>query len=193
MSTYLDRMDTPMLVVRARMLAREHEFEHSSITEVGRLLATLAAAVTDGRIGEIGTGFGVGAAWIADVLRAEVTYVTIDNDEARIAAAGALLGEYTGVRVVHGDWSAIKAHGPFKLLFADGGKAKVEQPDTLIDLLEIGGVVVLDDLTPEEYWPEEWKGQPDPVREFWLKSQRVVSTEIRVTPGHAVILATRIG
>ncbi|GAB4211862.1 MAG: hypothetical protein OHK0022_46910 [Roseiflexaceae bacterium] len=51
---------------------------------------------------------------------------------------------------------------------------------------------VLDDLTPQEYWPESWRGQPDTTREFWLRSPRLAATEIRVAERHAVILATRI-
>jgi predicted O-methyltransferase YrrM len=77
-------------------------------------------------------------------------------------------------------------------VFADAGKAKVVEPQTLINALKLGGLIVLDDLTPEEYCPPEWQGRTDPVREFWLKDSRIAATEIRVTAKNAVILATRI-
>ena len=57
----------------------------------------------------------------------------------------------------------------------------------------MGGLVVLDDLTPEEYWPLEWRGRPDVVREFWLNNGRLSATEVLTTPRTVAILATRIG
>jgi hypothetical protein len=53
-------------------------------------------------------------------------------------------------------------------------------------------MVVMDDLGPEEYWPEEWRGRPDPVRAFWLNDAHVNATEVLTTPRTMAILATRI-
>jgi predicted O-methyltransferase YrrM len=58
----------PPLVRRALELERELGFDRSSIPEVGRLLHLLAAQRGRMRVGEIGTGCGVGAAWIASAL-----------------------------------------------------------------------------------------------------------------------------
>ena len=46
-------------------LAARLAFAHSCTMETGRLLAVLAATARNGTIGEIGTGCGVAAAWIA--------------------------------------------------------------------------------------------------------------------------------
>jgi len=62
-----------------------------------------------------------------------------------------------------------------------------------VEALQPGGLVVLDDLTPEEYWPPEWRGQPDVVRAFWLNDARLMATEVRTTVRTAAILATRHG
>ena len=51
---------------------------------------------------------------------------------------------------------------------------------------------MLDDLTPEDQWPAEWRGKPDPVRAVWLNESRVVAMELLVTPTSAVVLATRV-
>ncbi|MHC5728870.1 MAG: hypothetical protein ACYTXY_33085, partial [Nostoc sp.] len=45
-----------------------------------------------------------------------------------------------------GDWRDLLIYAPFDLLFADGGKAKVTQPQTLITALKPGGLILLDDL-----------------------------------------------
>ena len=54
----------PPVVARALELERELGFGGSSIPEVGRLLHVLAGQGGRARVGEIGTGAGVGAAWI---------------------------------------------------------------------------------------------------------------------------------
>ncbi len=181
----------PRAVLRALDLAQEQGFTASSLPEVGRLLAVLAAALPGGRFAEIGSGCGAGAAWIASGMASNATLVTIDSDAGRAGAVRLLFADDPRIQVLHGDWRELAGHGLFQLVFADGGRAKAEHPDVVVDLLAPGGIAVLDDLTPEEHWPESWRGRPDATRDFWLCSPRLTSAEIRVTERHAVILATR--
>jgi predicted O-methyltransferase YrrM len=190
-SIYRATTHIPPLVQQALDLARRMGFTKSCSLEVGRLLHVLAAQRRRGVIGEIGTGCGVGAAWIASGLAPTAQFVTVEIDAAQAEAVRALFAAYSNVRVVQGDWRAILDHGPFAMLFADGGKAKERAPEELLAALEPGGLIVLDDLTPEDQWPAEWRGWPDPTRQFWLNDPRVVATELLVTPTSAVILATR--
>jgi hypothetical protein len=62
----------------------------------------------------------------------------------------------------------------------------------VLEAVQLGGLVVLDDLTPEELWPENRHGEPDPIREFWLNDHRVVAKEVTVNPTMQVLLAARI-
>ncbi len=191
MNDYRARSQVPEMVERAQALVARYAFTKSSLPEVGRLLSVLAASVVQGRVGEIGTGCGYGAAWIASALFASSSFYTIDVYAPYVEAVRNLFADRPNVHVLYGDWRELADHGPFQLLFADGGKSK-EQHEIVLDMVAIGGTIVLDDLTPEEYWPEAWKGQPDIVRQFWLNSDRVAATELRVTERHAVILATRL-
>ncbi|MFN6541393.1 MAG: O-methyltransferase [Nostoc sp. EkiNYC01] len=182
----------PPLVQQAQMLAAQLDFSQSSLPEVGRLLQVLTNHIIQGQIAEIGTGCGVGAAWIVSALHADSTFITIESDGDRTTFVQQLFGHKSNVRVLQGDWHDLLSYAPFDLLFADGGNAKVVEPQILINALKIGGLIIIDDLTPEEYWPPEWQGRIDPLREFWLKDPHIIATEIRVTARHAVILATRI-
>lgn len=173
--------ETPPLVERA--LA----FEGSSIPEVGRLLHLLAAQRGRARVGEIGTGMGVGAAWIVSALPPEVPFVTVELDAERAAAASELFADDENAKVLHGDWHELMPpEAPFDLLFYDGGGKQHSELDgeQVIGLLAPGGTLVLDDLTP---------GQPgpDPVREFWLEHPGLASIELLTAPATAVILAIR--
>lgn len=184
----------PPLVERALETAEAAAFTESSTHEVGRLLYALAARCNRGTVAEIGTGYGVGAAWIASGLPPPVSLVTVEIDEARAAAARSLFSGYPNVLVLHGDWHEILAYAPFVMLFADGGKAKEREPEALLEALEPGGLLVLDDLTPEDQWTPEQRQRwsPDPVRSFWLNDPRLAATELLLTPTSAVILAVRL-
>jgi len=188
---YRSRSLVPKAVESALQQAAQFGFAQSSTPEVGRLLMVLAAQVRSGRVGEIGAGAGVGAAWIVSGLAPDVPFYTVERDEALADGCRQLLRPFSNAHVLHGDWKEILPYGPFKLLFADT-KAKEDEPELMLTAVEVGGLVVLDDLTPEEFWPPEWHGRIDRQRMFWLNDDRVLSTEIRVTTKSAVILATRI-
>ena len=174
-------------------------FERSSIPEIGRLLALLAATRPNGRFAEIGTGVGVGSAWVVDALGPEAIFVTVELDADRAAAAERLFSEFPNVRVLQGDWhELLPPEGPFDLLFFDGGAwkrlppEKVEQESrAALELVAPAGIAVIDDLTPVSLWPEEWRGRPDPARDFWLNQAELAATELLTTPDTAAILAVR--
>lgn len=58
-------------------------FENSCIPEVERLLNVLAAGVRGGTIGEVGTGCGVGAAWLDGGLATDSRFVTVEAEGCR--------------------------------------------------------------------------------------------------------------
>ncbi|MGH2452387.1 MAG: class I SAM-dependent methyltransferase [bacterium] len=191
-ATYRATSEIPPLVQQAKALTRRMRFELSCADEVGRLLHLLAGQVREGTIGEIGTGCGEGAAWMISALAPGVSFLTIDADRERAEACRVMFARYPNVRVMNADWHEILAHGPFDMLFPDGGGAKQNEPEAVISALRLGGVVLLDDLTPEPLRAAAGEDGPDPVREFFLNDRRVTATEILVTPAHAVILGRRV-
>jgi predicted O-methyltransferase YrrM len=150
----------------------------SSIAQVQELLRVLAA----GRdVAELGTAFGEGAAAMAATAR---SVVTVEADPERAAIARTRLARFSNVESLEGDaYELLRGRGPFGLVFADGGSYDWE---TILELTEIGGLIVKDDLTPGR----EVDG--DPVREFLLRDPRVVATEILTTPASAAIVAVRL-
>ena len=175
----------PPLVERALALAERLGFEGSSLPEVGRLLHVLAAQRGRTRVAEIGTGCGVGSAWIVSALDPTVPFLTVELDRDRAAAAAGLFRADRNVRVLLGDWrELLPPEAPFDLLFVDGGKAK-EAGEAVLGLLAPRGTVVIDDLSPE-------RPHRDPVREFWLHSREVAATELLTTPATAAIVAVRV-
>jgi predicted O-methyltransferase YrrM len=177
---------TPPLVRRAEELAARLGLTRSCEPEVGRLLHVLAAQRGRLRAGEIGTGTGVGAAWLVSALPPEVPFVTVELDDGRAAAAAELFRDDEHVRVLRGDWHEVMpAEAPFDLLFyGGGGKQRPEvDGDQVVGLLAPGGTVVMDDLTPGR------AADGDPVRTFWLGHPDLAAVELTVSPAMAVIVA----
>jgi predicted O-methyltransferase YrrM len=168
----------PPLVVRARALARQigfpltrEEAQHAgpsaSLPDVGRFLAVLAAGCTGGRIGELGTGAGLGTAWMASAMPPDCALITVEIDPQRAAAARELLAEDRRIEVITGDSARVlSARGPFDLLFSDSGS---RDEAALVDLLRIGGRIVSDDVTPQKALPPGSAFlEDDPKRRFFF-------------------------
>jgi predicted O-methyltransferase YrrM len=164
-------------------IAEQLDFKNSSIPEVGKLLRGLAGTITGGVIAETGTGCGVGSAWIASGMQHSTRLVTVEFDSERAAATRELFAELKNVVVLNGDWKEIGAHGPFDMMFLDGGGKRDEQ-EISFEMLKPGGFAVLDDMTPGRH--------PDPVRAWWFGHPELATLEILTTPSTAAIIAIRL-
>jgi predicted O-methyltransferase YrrM len=159
--------DAPDLVQRAVAAARQigfpvhpddpgHSRGSASLPGTGRFLAMLAAGCRGGRIGELGTGTGIGTAWMSGAMPADCTLVTAELDPDRAAAAARVLAGDTRVTVLTGDAaSLIAAHGPYDLIFADSGVRDGAAFGALVGLLKPGGRIVMDDVTPVAALPAD--------------------------------------
>ena len=177
----------PPLVERALALAAELGFAKSCSPEAGRLLHLLAAQRGRERVGEIGTGAGVGAAWLASALAPGVSLWTAEADPELARGAAGLFADDPDVHVLAGSWrEVLPEHAPFDLLFYDGGgKQRPDlDGDQAVALLAPGGLALLDDLTPG-------LPGPDPVREFWLDHPLLHAVELLTSHESAAILAVR--
>jgi hypothetical protein len=109
----------------------------------------LAAGCHGGTIAELGTGAGIGAAWISSAMPADCRLVTAELDASLAAAAAELLAGDPRISVLAGDAAdLLPQHAPFDVLFADCG---IRDPGTfggLTALLRPGGRIVMDDLVP---------------------------------------------
>jgi predicted O-methyltransferase YrrM len=87
--------------------------------------------------------------------------------------------------VLNARWEEVlPPRGPFDLLFFDGGTRR-ETLRLAIGLLAPGGILVKDDLTPGR------RIEDDPVREAFLRDERLVGVELLTTPETAAIVAVR--
>jgi predicted O-methyltransferase YrrM len=196
---------TPNLVAAAVAAARRigfpltaedsgHGRGSASLPGTGRFLAVLAAGCTAGQIAELGTGAGIGSAWIASAMPADCTLVTIEIDPVRAAAAAEVLQADRRVQVLAGNWAVLlPAHAPFDLIFADSGVRDQPTFSRLVDMLRPGGRILMDDVTPTLALPPDSPFRDhDPKRQLFGSEDRLVSTEV-VLPDlqHSLLVGTR--
>jgi len=182
--------ELPDVVRRAFDVSRRAGFVSFCRNETGRLLAALAAS-RSGTLAEFGTGCGVGTAWLRSGIRPGAHILTAELDPKLADAAGAIFVEDDTVEVLAADWSLLLDRGPFSLLFLDSREPKDGGPDQIADLVEPGGVVVLDDFTPCSSWPPVYEGRVDVLRERWLTDERFTTVEVMVAADASVLIATR--
>lgn len=181
--------DLPPLVRRALRMSLERGYVHASRSETGRLLATLAAT-RSGTIAECGTGCGVGAAWLRSGAPKDTRVITAELDPGLAHGVMEMFAD-DDIDVIHADWTLLAAHAPFSLLFLDAGSAKAAPREELIDLVEQGGMIVLDDFVPCAGWPPIVGGRVDNLRLQWLADERFTSVEVMVAEDTSVIVAVR--
>ena len=183
-------LDLPAVVRRAFDVSRRAGYVSFCRNETGRLLATLAATRT-GTMAEFGTGCGVGTAWLRSGLRGEARILTAELDAKLAEAAAEIFVHDPQVEVRSADWGTLRNQGPFSLLFLDSGEPTAVSVDAVADLVEPGGIVVLDDFVPCEQWPPMADGRVDAMRERWLSDHRFTAAEVMVASDAAAIIATR--
>lgn len=155
---------------------------------VGQLLSVLAAHLpASTRVLELGTGTGVGTAWIVSGLlpRTDVTVTSVELSPENAALAAE--GDWPAfVDLRQGDALDLLAEGgAYDLVFADaqGGL------DRTIAALRPHGMLVVDDMEPVQEWDDTDRVMQDKVRRSLLPAPELVSAEFAV--GSGVILSVR--
>jgi predicted O-methyltransferase YrrM len=178
-------------VAEAKSRAARAGFAWSCDDAAGTTLSVLAAAVPPGgRILEIGTGAGVGLAWLVCGLgtRDDAEIVTVEHDPDTSALAAAA-GWPPWVRLVTGDvLELLDGLGRFSLVFADAPAGKWTGLDRTIAAVAPGGVLVVDDMRPAGWGSAEHAAHTARVRATLVSHPDLTATELPVGSGLIVCL-----
>ena len=124
----------PSLVERVLEESERTGIRFGSDMRVGALLRVLAASKPGGDLLELGTGTGLGTAWLLAGMTAGATLVSIDDDEVGGVATRALGGDprLTLLHMDAGAFLSLRASSPtsraFDLIFADAnGVVRIPQ------------------------------------------------------------------
>jgi len=163
------QMAVPSLVEAAEKRALEEDFHMSSSRETGMLLRTLAGSKPGGLLLELGTGVGVGSAWLLDGMDATARLVTLEVHPEAAEICRTMLASDPRVEVVeaHGiKWLEAYTGPPFDLIFVDVGQLKYERRDLTLSKLAPGGLFVCDDVIWQPTWDPAVRPSKDRVDKF---------------------------
>jgi predicted O-methyltransferase YrrM len=133
------------------------KFTMASEPKTGALLRVLAVSKPASRFLELGTGTGVGTAWLLDGMDARSTLTTVDTDFKVQTVARQVLGSDPRLKFVLEDAIDFLRRQPpasYDLVFADALRGKFEGLEEALAVVKPGGFYVIDDLLPQTSWPE---------------------------------------
>jgi predicted O-methyltransferase YrrM len=132
-------------------------FTMASESRTGSLLRSLAASKRRGRFLELGTGTGVGTAWLLAGMDEESRLDSVESDAEVLDIARRHLGHDPRVAFHLAD-AALFLSQPsrvqYDFIYADTWPGKFTHLDLALSLLRVGGLYVVDDLLPQSSWPE---------------------------------------
>jgi predicted O-methyltransferase YrrM len=122
-------------------------FAMASEPKTGSLLRSLAASKPRGSFLELGTGTGVGTAWILAGMDPDSRLVTLDIDANAVQIAQRHLGQDPRLTFQIMDGAAFlerSAPCEFDFIYADASPGKFTHLDLALSLLRIGGIYFVD-------------------------------------------------
>ena len=177
-----------------RMLAASHAlgFSQGSDRLTGALLRALAASKPRGRFLELGTGTGVGAAWLLDGMDDDSRLLSVDRDPTVSAVARQYLGRDPRVAFRTADAKAVideLPKGRFDLIFADAWVGKFTHLRAAVELLKVGGIYVVDDMIRQPTLPRSHEKKIRGVIRALVINRALIVTKLRWSTG--IVIATK--
>jgi predicted O-methyltransferase YrrM len=182
-------LNPPTIVAALLADAESLGFRLSCEHLTGSLLRTLAASKPGGSLLELGTGVGVGTAWLLAGMPANARLTSVDNDARVQEVACRHLGLDQRVTFLLEDAGPLLQRltpGSFDLIFADAWPGKFSHLDEALGLLRPGGLYVIDDLLPRPTWPEDHAPKVERLLADLQKRDELVLTWLAWSSGLAV-------
>ena len=144
------------------------------------LLRTLAATKPSGKFLELGTGTGLSTAWILDGMDSISSLISVDNDPAFVEIAKMYLGNDDRLNLVVSDggkWIEENKAQKFDYIFADTWHGKYLVLDEALSMLNKGGLYIIDDMLPQQNWPEGHQEKATNLIRYLEKREDLVLTK----------------
>ena len=197
-----EKNSAPAVLKPLHHAAKNAGFDMMSDPLTGNLLATLAASKPGGRLLELGTGVGLGAAWLLSGMDDKARLETVEMNPDLTSIAQEHLGSDKRLEIYTEDGLEFlkRAQGQtYDLIFADTWPGKLEHPELALNLVAPGGFYIVDNMQDMTSLPESVPGIDDEVfkiPEQWrslialLESREdFICTELRWSTG--IIVSTK--
>jgi predicted O-methyltransferase YrrM len=169
-------------------------FGMASEPKTGSLLRTLAASKPGGRLLELGTGTGVGTAWILAGMDSDSRVDSVDTDPAVQEIARRHLGHDARVTFHETDGAVFLAQSrpeQFDFIYADAWPGKFSHLELALSRLRVGGIYLVDDLLPQPNWPEGHAPKVPVLIGDLERQQGFVATKLAWASGLMILVRTQ--
>ncbi|WP_422861380.1 O-methyltransferase [Flagellimonas sp. W118] len=150
-------LDKPRIYPDLLAKSKEIGFDMPSDMFIGALLKTLIASKPGGNFLELGTGMGLSLSWMLKGMDENSKVLSIDNDLELTQIAKDFFEADERLQLVCADgeeWISTYKGSKFDLIFADAWPGKYSLLDATLELLNIGGFYVIDDMSYQTNWPQ---------------------------------------
>ena len=149
--------DIPQLYPEILAKSKEIGFTMPSDIYIGTLLKSLIVSKPVSHILELGTGIGLSLSWMIEGLSTFSKITSIDNDPKLIEIVQGFFGADPRVELICADgseWIKNYSGDGFDLIFADAWPGKYSEIEEILDMVNIGGFYIIDDMKAQPNWPE---------------------------------------
>ncbi len=185
-------LDKPKIYDRILDKSNAIGFTMPSDIFIGTLLKTLITSKPNSNILELGTGIGLSLSWMIDGLDEASKLISVDNDNNLIEIVKEFFSNDPRVELVCEDGSSwIKNYqgDKFDLVFADAWPGKYSEISEILDLINLGGFYVVDDMKVQANWPAGHQENVDRLIEYLEKREDFSLTKLDWSTG--VIIMTK--
>lgn len=153
----LEIKNTPNSYTKILKETEQRGFTMPSDLKTCSLLKTLVASKPFGNFLELGTGTGLSTSWMLDGMDSASVLTSVDNDSNFQEIAHKYLRKDHRLTLVEADgedWIRQNSNLKFDLIFADTWPGKYSLLAETLQLLDAGGIYIIDDMLPQPNWPE---------------------------------------
>jgi predicted O-methyltransferase YrrM len=189
----LSNLNEPNSITAIRAATHASGFTMASEPLTCSLLRTLAASKRSAKFLELGSGTGLSTAWLLDGMDSASHLTTVDNDEAMLSIVRRHLGtdpRLTAICADGDDFLRSLRGQHFDFIFADTWSGKYRLLHEALDLLNSGGLYVIDDMLLQPNWPE---GHAEKVAGLVAALEQMEDFHVtKLSWASGIILATKL-
>jgi len=167
-------------------------FEQLSDNQLGSFLSTLITSKPNSKILELGTGSGLSTVWILNGMDKNSTLQTVDNDEQLVNIAKQYLSDDKRVEffIENGEDLILRTKpNSIDFIFADTWPGKYNHLEETLNLLKSGGIYLVDDMLPQENWPDGHNIKVDNLIQYLENRDDLICTKLNWSTG--IIICTK--
>lgn len=159
----------PKILPEIEAKSKEIGFTMPSDLFIGTLLKTLITSKPKSNILELGTGIGLSLSWMVDGMDHKSKLTTIDNNPDLTQIAKNFFGSDKRLKFIcadGSDWIKNYKGNKFDLIFADAWPGKYSDIDEALELVNLGGFYIIDDMQSQANWPEGHQENADRLIDY---------------------------